>query len=89
MVLALGDQWEPKVKARQSGGRPGRVNAGAEATAAEPGLKPADPAPAVGAIAPNRSELNRWPPERAARSRGKTRRLAGAEAAAEGRARRA
>ena len=65
------------------------MNAAAEATAAEPGLKPADPDPAAGAIALNRSELNRCRPERAARSRGKTRRLAGAEAAAEGRARRA
>ena len=49
---------EPKVKTIQSGERPGRVNAAAEDPAAEPGLKPADPDPAVGAIAPNRSELN-------------------------------
>lgn len=47
-----------------SGGRPGRVNAATEATAAEPGLQPADPDSAAGAIAPNRSEVNRCRPER-------------------------
>ena len=65
MVLTIGDQREPKVKTTQSGGRPGRVNAAAEATAAEPGLQPADPDTESGAIAPNRSEVDApgagWP----------------------------
>ena len=55
------------------------MNAAAEATAAEPGLKPADPDPAAGAICaePERSQCAR---SGLARSRGKTRRAAGAEA---------
>ena len=65
------DQREPKVKAIQSGGRPGRVNAAAEATAAEPGLEPADPDPAAGAIAPNRSEVNDAARSGLARGRGR------------------
>ncbi len=52
-------------EAAGSGGRPGRVNAATEATAAEPGLQPADPDPAVGAIAPSRSDVNGCRPERA------------------------
>ena len=80
MVLTLGDQREPRVKTIQSGGRPGAGECRCGRPGGQSGLKPTDPDPAVRAIAPNRSELNRCRPKRTGPEPRKTRRVASAAA---------
>ncbi|MDA2924174.1 hypothetical protein MYX65_05875 [Acidobacteria bacterium AH-259-L09] len=55
-------QGQSPISQPGSGGRPGRVNAAAEATAAEPGLQPVDPDPAAGAICAEPERRQSMPP---------------------------